>query len=186
MKFVLAYLTLILLLQHSQQLQNLLNTDFHNCIKCVCHATTGCYQRTNCANYSMSYKYWQKAGHPTLSINDTLDRGGFSKCILDENCILNTIFGYINTYNNADCNCDGEFDCNDILKLHLRGEDCGAPLEDNCDGEFDCNDILKLHLRGEDCGAPLEDYRVARYNNCASLNRLKRFISNSECGINIR
>ncbi|KAI4456130.1 destabilase-related [Holotrichia oblita] len=231
MKLILAYLTIVLLFQHSEQLRNLLNTDFHECVKCVCHATTGCYQRTNCANYSMSYQYWQKAEHPTLSDSDPNNHRSYNKfinaylkyyisdseqlenllntdlhtcikclchartgcyrrrncasysiseaywkkagypslpgdnpnssqsynrCMQDENCIVNTIVGYTRNFNNLDCNCDGKYDCQDMLKLHLFGEQCGSRMDND---------------------------QVRRFNNCASTNHLASMVSNELCQV---
>lgn len=85
----------------SEQLKNLLNTPMHKCIECLCHARTGCYRRINCASYSIDHDYWKTAGYPTLPNDDPDREQSFRNCMRDENCILNTIVGYTDTFNKA-------------------------------------------------------------------------------------
>lgn len=66
------------------------------CIKCLCHARTGCYFLRNCASYSISYDYWQTAGSP--SIDSSTGRTAYEKCKKNEDCIRATIRGYIRTH----------------------------------------------------------------------------------------
>ncbi|KAK9717665.1 Destabilase [Popillia japonica] len=157
MKTFFVWVTFFLLyIQYSEQLQNLLNTDLHTCIKCLCHARTGCYRRINCARYSISEAYWRRAGYPTLPGDNPNSSQSYLNCMQDENCILNTIVGYTNAFNNLDCNCDGVYDCRDMLKLHLYGEQCGDKVDDD---------------------------KVSRFNNCASRNYLASMASNELCQV---
>ncbi|GJQ73423.1 hypothetical protein Trydic_g13785 [Trypoxylus dichotomus] len=143
-------------IQYSEQLQNLLNTSMHKCIECLCHARTGCYRRSNCASYSINRTYWETAGYPTLPGDDPNSSASYTRCMGNENCILNTIVGYTSTFNNLDCNCDGTYDCQDMLKLHLFGEQCGSIMDSN---------------------------QVRRFNNCARMNSLSQMTSNTLCEV---
>ncbi|GJQ73421.1 hypothetical protein Trydic_g13784 [Trypoxylus dichotomus] len=140
--------------QYSEQLQNLLNTSMHKCIECLCHARTGCFRRVTCASYSINETYWQIAGYPTLPGNDPNSHSSYERCMKNENCILNTIVGYTNTFSNLDCNCDGKYDCQDMLKLHLYGRNCGKAME---------------------------SYYLSRYNYCAGTRDLSPMTSNVLC-----
>ncbi|KAI4456129.1 destabilase-related [Holotrichia oblita] len=157
MKIIIAFFILfICFVQDSEQLQNLLNTKMHKCIECLCHARTGCYRRVRCANYSISYNYWLTAGLPTLPGDDPNNEQSYKNCMQDENCILNTIVGYTSSFNNLDCNCDGIYDCQDLLKLHLFGDKCGNIME---------------------------QFQIDRFNNCARLNDLPRMSTNELCEV---
>lgn len=72
----------------------------HKCIECLCHARTGCYNRITCANYSINRSYWETAGSPSLPGDDPDDERSYTKCMQNENCILNTIVGYTSSFNN--------------------------------------------------------------------------------------
>ncbi|KAK9717657.1 Destabilase [Popillia japonica] len=157
MKIVIAFLIVsISFVQDSEQLQNLLNTKMHKCIECLCHARTGCYNRITCANYSINRSYWETAGSPSLPGDDPDDERSYTKCMQNENCILNTIVGYTSSFNNLDCNCDGLYDCQDMLKLHLSGDKCGEIMN---------------------------QYSMDRFNNCAARNGLPRLSSNEKCKV---
>lgn len=65
------------------------------CIRCLCHARTGCYQLRNCASYSINRSYWESAGSPTYLDDSPSDRDAFTNCMRDEGCIRRTIVGYI-------------------------------------------------------------------------------------------
>ncbi|KRT83399.1 hypothetical protein AMK59_4530 [Oryctes borbonicus] len=153
---VVCLIVIFSIIQYSEQLQNLLNTSMHKCITCLCHARTGCYRRENCARYSISRSYWETAGFPTLPGDSPDSDASYNRCINNENCILNSIVGYTSTFNNLDCNCDGVYDCQDMLKLHLFGEQCGNIMDSN---------------------------QVRRFNNCASDNNLSRMTSNDLCQV---
>ncbi|GJQ72011.1 hypothetical protein Trydic_g3114 [Trypoxylus dichotomus] len=103
---------------------NLLNSSTHSCVACICHTRTGCYSLKNCANYSISYEYWEIAGAPTLSTNSDVNKETYRECMADDNCIINTIDKYVGLFNNPDCNCDDLYDCQDMLSIHLSGENC--------------------------------------------------------------
>ncbi|GJQ72013.1 hypothetical protein Trydic_g3116 [Trypoxylus dichotomus] len=135
-------------------LPNLINTKYHTCITCLCHAKTGCYSLQNCANYSISYDYWITANAPTVRSNTGTDQRSFRECIANENCIIHTIKEYTSSLGNRDCVCDGVFDCRDMLSMHLYGEGC-KPV--------------------------MAKFTEVRYNNCADTKGLPRLDPNVEC-----
>ncbi|KAJ8924785.1 hypothetical protein NQ315_000938 [Exocentrus adspersus] len=106
-------------------LENYLAHPLYPCIKCLCHARTGCWLRQNCARYSISEKYWRDAGALTTNGRDT--RNSYRNCMWNENCIVGTIISYTEKFGKRDCNCDGSFDCKDRLAIHLFGDECENP-----------------------------------------------------------
>ncbi|XP_019880378.1 uncharacterized protein LOC109608392 [Aethina tumida] len=108
----------------SQGITNYLQTEEYDCIKCLCHARTGCYRRRNCALYSINYNYWKEAGQLKANLQDPNgSQQAYNNCMRDENCIVGTIIEYTNKLN-LDCNCDNTFDCKDRLMLHINGRNC--------------------------------------------------------------
>ncbi|KRT78650.1 hypothetical protein AMK59_7101 [Oryctes borbonicus] len=79
-------------------LLNLINSDIHKCVTCLCHARTGCYSLQNCAKYSISYDYWTDAKAPTVENNTGINLQSYTKCIADDNCIIHTIRNYGTSY----------------------------------------------------------------------------------------
>ncbi|XP_045477751.1 uncharacterized protein LOC123682942 [Harmonia axyridis] len=128
MKVLCLLLVLTILFIQGEALKNLMGTDIHKCISCLCHARTGCWRRRNCASYSISFDYWKTAGSPVLDpSHDPDSEESYKKCLLDENCIVNTIDKYTSSFGELDCNCDGKFDCKDRFAIHLNGERCVNP-----------------------------------------------------------
>ncbi|XP_049826532.1 uncharacterized protein LOC126266491 [Aethina tumida] len=99
-----------------------LSIEERKCVMCLCHAITGCYSRQNCASYSISRDYWNLAGRPKV---DGLK--SYEKCMKDKNCIVETILRYTGRFENADVNCDGQFDCIDRFAIHLFGSNYEYP-----------------------------------------------------------
>ncbi|KAK9701202.1 Destabilase [Popillia japonica] len=116
---------------------------------------TGCYSLQNCAKYSISYEYWERAiKDETRFSNIVVNPKSYQECITDDNCIINTIMGHAAVLNKKDCLCDEDFDCRDILILHLYGEDCTEKMS-------------RTHRR--------------RYNSCAKRNHKPVLDPNIEC-----
>ncbi|XP_018577274.1 uncharacterized protein LOC108915662 [Anoplophora glabripennis] len=107
-------------------IENFLENPLYQCIRCLCHARSGCWIRQNCARYSISRNYWQEAG--ALTVNNW-SKGGddYTRCMRDENCIVGTIIQYTQKFGKLDCNCDGKFDCKDRFAIHLFGPSCENP-----------------------------------------------------------
>ncbi|XP_017786636.1 PREDICTED: uncharacterized protein LOC108569559 [Nicrophorus vespilloides] len=112
-------LILCLCLVAAYALPSLIDTQVHKDIRCLCHAVSGCYFLTNCAKYSVNYEYWQKAGSPVLSVDQIPDQKAYRACILNNNCVLNTINNYVQAQGEMDCNCDGDFNAEDMLAIHF-------------------------------------------------------------------
>lgn len=88
--YTIAYLTI-----SNSELPNLLDSSNHTCISCACHAMTGCYSLQNCAKYSISYEYWERAiKDETRFSNIVVNPKSYQECITDDNCIINTIMGH--------------------------------------------------------------------------------------------
>ncbi|KRT78651.1 hypothetical protein AMK59_7102 [Oryctes borbonicus] len=151
---IITHLLLLTITCSMAALPSLLNSPTHTCIACICHTRTGCYSLKNCANYSISYQYWESVGAPTLSVNSDVNMETYLECMADDNCIINTIDRYVRMFSNPDCNCDDRYDCQDMLSLHLYGEGC-IPVESR-------------------------PYRH-RYNNCARIKGLPQLHSNLQC-----
>ncbi|KAF2880578.1 hypothetical protein ILUMI_25589 [Ignelater luminosus] len=111
---------------NARELENLMGTPMQNCLNCLCHARSGCYSRFNCARYSISREYWEQAGSFSPDTSSNLDQA-YRACMVNENCILNTLKTYTEQYGERDCNCDGIFDCKDRLAIHLFNDDCTNP-----------------------------------------------------------
>ncbi|XP_072380137.1 uncharacterized protein [Diabrotica undecimpunctata] len=111
------------------QQTNWLKHDLYDCVRCLCHARSGCWIRQNCARYSISEDYWKKAGSLTVSPNEkSTDPSAYRNCMRDENCIVGTIIQYTGQFGeDMDCNCDGVFDCKDRAAIHLMGASCENP-----------------------------------------------------------
>lgn len=125
----------------------------YDCVKCLCHAVSGCYFRRNCAKYSIDMVYWRRAGglSPTHSHPSPDEEARYKSCMMNENCIAGTIIEYTQSFGRLDCNCDGVFDCKDRAAIHRTGENCGQP-------QFD------------------EKYRN-RFNSCGRSTNLKTMLA---------
>ncbi|XP_072380138.1 uncharacterized protein [Diabrotica undecimpunctata] len=107
---------------------NWLSHPLYECVRCLCHARSGCWIRQNCARYSISMDYWTKAGSLTVSpYESSTSPTAYSNCMKDENCIVGTIINYTGRLGDKDCNCDGVFDCKDRAAIHLMGASCANP-----------------------------------------------------------
>lgn len=67
----------------------------------MCHARSGCWSRFNCARYSISKEYWEKAGSHSPDTS-SLDQA-YRACMGNENCILNTLKSYTEQYGERVC-----------------------------------------------------------------------------------
>ncbi|KAF5291492.1 hypothetical protein FQR65_LT01804 [Abscondita terminalis] len=125
-KYLTILTTFLLLLHYAKGIENLMGTEIQKCLNCLCHARSGCWSRFNCARYSISQDYWVRAGSHSVSTHPD-ENVNYQNCMGDENCILNTIKSYTESFGERDCNCDGHFDCKDRFALHLFGDACFNP-----------------------------------------------------------
>ncbi|GLV35059.1 uncharacterized protein CBL_09540 [Carabus blaptoides fortunei] len=93
------------------------------CLRCICHGRSGCYFMKNCANYSISRKYWEDAGRPTVLDDSKDDPVSYENCKKDDNCIMQAMRQYIMP-KSKDCDCDGTVDCKDFAAIHYYGDSC--------------------------------------------------------------
>nr|XP_022917006.1 uncharacterized protein LOC111426626 [Onthophagus taurus] len=135
-KLIIIFLTIFIVGSFSQT--NLLNTSIHECISCICHVVTGCYDLKKCANNSIDFDYWISAGSPRLNPNED-NQSSYVKCVDDDNCILNTIYDYVYTNNPGAKMCTyRDEDCRDFSILHINKRNCrrfgnrGEIRFDNC------------------------------------------------------
>lgn len=100
-----------------------------NCIRCLCHARTGCFILRNCASYSISQDYWTQAGRPTVLDDDPNNAMSYTKCMQSDTCIMETIRGYIDSKIIKDCDCDNQMTCKDFAAIHLKGDQCQSSFD---------------------------------------------------------
>ncbi|XP_049826320.1 uncharacterized protein LOC126266436 [Aethina tumida] len=117
----------------------------YKCVKCLCHARSGCWSRLNCAQYSIHKVYWIQANSPVVDGDSSDDSLAYKHCMQDENCVIETIINYTSQYGDFDANCDGQFDCKDRFSIHLFGNDKGPIFGEDYARRFnDCNEDLNL------------------------------------------
>ncbi|KAL3272711.1 hypothetical protein HHI36_014173 [Cryptolaemus montrouzieri] len=159
MKSIILIAILSCLFFQTEALKNLMGTEIQKCVNCLCHARSGCWSRYNCARYSVSFDYWKAAKSPVLDPNDDPDsQASYKKCMGNENCIVNTIYQYTNSFNDTDCNCDGTFDCKDMFAIHLFGRNCKSPnfgrtyarRFNECAKSIGVN-VMEIHEGDEEC-----------------------------------
>ncbi|KAF2880577.1 hypothetical protein ILUMI_25588, partial [Ignelater luminosus] len=82
---------------NAYMMRHLIGSEIQECLNCLCHARSGCWNRLNCANYSITKTYWEKSGSPTNGNYLNSDES-FKFCMQDENCILNAVKGYTESF----------------------------------------------------------------------------------------
>ncbi|CAH1112592.1 unnamed protein product [Psylliodes chrysocephalus] len=129
MKSLVLVFVFALVLIESEGIEDWLSHELYPCIKCLCHARSGCWIRQNCARYSIDFNYWKTAGSVVANLDDLPnDKNSYESCMKDENCIVGTIIQFTEKFGRIDCNCDGKFDCKDRLAIHLlKGPNCEQP-----------------------------------------------------------
>ncbi|CAG9862152.1 unnamed protein product [Phyllotreta striolata] len=128
MKLALCLFVLALFLYESEAIKDWKQHPMYPCVKCLCHARSGCWIRQNCAKYSINFNYWKEAGSLVVNLDDPPNNvESYNACMKDENCIVGTIIQYTQQFGELDCNCDGKFDCKDRLAIHLFGASCERP-----------------------------------------------------------
>lgn len=70
----------------------------YKCVKCLCHARSGCWSRLNCAQYSIHKVYWIQANSPVVDGDSFDDSLAYKHCMQDENCVIETIINYTSQY----------------------------------------------------------------------------------------
>lgn len=78
-------------------MEDLIGTPIQECLNCLCHARTGCWSRITCATYSITKDYWTTAGKPTMN-QDMEEDEAYDKCMGNENCVLNTVKMYTESF----------------------------------------------------------------------------------------
>jgi hypothetical protein len=72
------------------------------CLYCICHAMTGCVQKTKCkgacGQYKLSWGYWADSGKPTLPGESPESETAFSNCALDSHCSSESVQGYMSNF----------------------------------------------------------------------------------------
>lgn len=74
-----------------------MGSEIQECLNCLCHARSGCWDRRNCASYSITKDYWKAAGSPSIGFYSNSDKA-FKACMKHENCILNTVKTYTGSF----------------------------------------------------------------------------------------
>lgn len=92
------YISFVLICCFTGSMENMLEDEFYECAKCLCHSVSGCWFRENCARYSINQTYWEIAGEPTINFDVKNKVERFSKCMNNENCIVTTIKKYTDNY----------------------------------------------------------------------------------------
>ncbi|KAJ8959611.1 hypothetical protein NQ318_021797 [Aromia moschata] len=112
-----------------------------NCIRCLCHAATGCNLTLGCTGgycgpFKISRIYWIDAGNVTLAGDDPERIGAYEDCALAYHCAINIVRKYLIKYGRnlviCDCNEDGVTNCDDFSMINFNGgNQCQPPLERN-------------------------------------------------------
>nr|XP_022909582.1 uncharacterized protein LOC111420775 [Onthophagus taurus] len=128
------FLAIFLLINNSLT-QDIFDTNLKNCILCICHAKTMCYDLKKCAAYTIDEKYYLEANNLTKTPKIM---GEYNDCMDDDDCIIETITKFAKK-NLIDCYCDESIDCRDLFSRHLYRNRChvinGGSLErrfNNC------------------------------------------------------